>query len=228
MAEQPRLLSEADFRQFLALGREQPGVEFKGPGRSKNASGSNVSPLFAKVMRAILAMSNRRDGGWVIVGVDETPAGPKPVGMPEEDRRSWSYDDLAAKVSEYSDPGVIIDVDHPRYGGAVYVVIQVFPFDDTPTLCAKPYDYQVEGRKERGIVLRRGALYIRPFHGKIESREPRTQEEIRAVLQMGMEKMLGNHLAAEARARQVSTISGVGEVRDPPSVAQFERERGGL
>lgn len=52
------------FVELLALGHEQQGVEFKGPGPRTDKY------LQGKVLRAILGMANRRDGGHIIIGVE--------------------------------------------------------------------------------------------------------------------------------------------------------------
>lgn len=58
-------ISEQTLAEWIALGREQRGVEFKGPGPRSSKH------LCGKVLRAMMAMANRRDGGFVVIGVDE-------------------------------------------------------------------------------------------------------------------------------------------------------------
>ncbi len=55
-------MTEQDFEGLLALGYETNGVEFKGRGNRTD------SAFLAGVIRAILGMANRRDGGLVIIG----------------------------------------------------------------------------------------------------------------------------------------------------------------
>lgn len=62
-------MTPEEFAQLLTLGHEMYGGEFKGPfDRTDKAA-------FAKILKAVLAMPNRRDGGKVIVGVDEVDDG---------------------------------------------------------------------------------------------------------------------------------------------------------
>lgn len=132
-------------------------MEFKGPGPAKTTSGKRkMSHLFAKVARAVLAMANQRDGGWVIVGVAEgADDALAPEGLTPEDLRTWRYDDVAAAMRECADPGVTLDVDRPVYDGKTFVVIRVAEFEEVPVLCARPYD------RDGDVVLKRGALYVR-------------------------------------------------------------------
>src|SRR4051794_9117166 len=100
------LMPEAEFRQHLAFGREQPAVEFKGPGSRQNDGRTNISHLCARVIRAMLAMANQRDGGSVIIGVDEQADTLVEKGLTADELNSWRYDDLATTVSEFADPNL--------------------------------------------------------------------------------------------------------------------------
>jgi len=62
-------MTEEEFAEIIALGREQASVEFKGPGLRTDKH------LFAKVTRAVLGMANLRDGGRVVVGIEEQQTG---------------------------------------------------------------------------------------------------------------------------------------------------------
>ena len=59
------MLSNDEIAAFIAAGHEVRHVEFKGRGSTSD------SEFVAKVARAAMAMANQRDGGYVIVGVDE-------------------------------------------------------------------------------------------------------------------------------------------------------------
>ncbi len=67
---------------MIALGYETRGTEFKGPGASSDTG------FMAIVIRAVLGMSNRRDGGKIIVGVAEVGGTLNPVGLNESDLAS--------------------------------------------------------------------------------------------------------------------------------------------
>ena len=55
-----------DIEQVLGRGHEMRGFELKGPGLSTDKQ------LFAKVVKASLSLGNLRDGGHVIIGIDDT------------------------------------------------------------------------------------------------------------------------------------------------------------
>ena len=70
-------MTDEEFAQLLALSHEISGVEFKGPGARSDRR------LFARVVRAALGMANRRDGGTVVIGVEDTGSSLNPVGLRE-------------------------------------------------------------------------------------------------------------------------------------------------
>lgn len=184
-------MTDEEFREKLAFGREQSGVEFKGPGsRTENRQ------LQAKVIRAMLSMANRRDGGLVIIGVAEDDAGALLLsGLTDKDLATWNYDDLADAVASYADPSVGFDIEIKNYEGKNYLVIIVNEFEDVPVIC----------KRDLTGVLRDGACYVRTRR-KPETSEIPTQSEMRDLLDLAIVKKLRNFVST-ANAAGVN-ISG--------------------
>ena len=176
-------MTDQEFAEILALGRETSGTEFKGPGPRSDRR------VFAQVVRAILGMSNRRDGGRVIVGVEDNRNVLNPVGLNEEDLATWNYDDVADGIAAYADPGVSFDLEVREYNGGRYVVLHIQEFEDIPVLCKQPYQ----------DVLRNGACYVRPRR-KPETTEIPTQADMRDLLDLATEKSLRRFIAQAQRA----------------------------
>jgi predicted HTH transcriptional regulator len=169
-------MTEQDFESLLAPGHETNGVEFKGPGIRTNK-------LFhAKVVRAILGMANRRDGGWVIIGVESKNL--DPVGLNDQDLATWSdYDVLAVSVNGCASPSVNFDTEILRHGNNQIFIIKVYEFEEIPILCTKDYC-----DPEKTVpTLRRGACYVRSRH-KPETAEVPTLEEMRELLELAIDK----------------------------------------
>src|SRR5687768_12991204 len=91
-------MTEKDLEQLLALGHETASIEVKAGFNRKD------DRTFWRVVRAALAMSNRRDGGYVIIGIEEQANGFKATGFDAEALKTWNHDDIGAALAPYADP----------------------------------------------------------------------------------------------------------------------------
>jgi predicted HTH transcriptional regulator len=186
-------MTDEEFAEIIARGREQSSVEFKGPGLKTDTH------LFAKVTRAALGMANRRDGGLVIIGVEEDQAGLHPTGLLPEQLESWSYDNIADGFAAYADPSIEFDTETREYKGQKFLIIRVEEFAEVPVLCKRAYN------KERDKVLRDGACYLRPRR-KPETMEVSTYADMRDLIDLATDKSLRRFIArAQAGGISLST-----------------------
>jgi predicted HTH transcriptional regulator len=198
-------VTEEEFESLLARGYETDGVEFKG-------SWTRKEKLFlARVVRAILGMANRRDGGLVILGVEESTK-LDPVGLTDEQAESWlNYDDLSASVNEYASPCVRLEPELHTFWGKKFVFIRVHQFDDIPILCAKEY---------AAPLLRKGACYVRARH-KPETSELPSEEEMRELLELAIDKGVRKFVT---RAKKAGLFPTMPSTPAPPTdEAMFEK-----
>lgn len=206
-------MTDREFAELLTGGHETRGVEFKGPGLRSD------SHLFAKVVRAILGMANTRDGGRVIIGVDDTHEQLVPAGLTPDQFNSWNYDDIVSGLAPYTDPTVTIYREVQQYNSANYLVIRVAEFEEIPILCNKQFD-NLAGKGEP--VLRKGACYVRSRR-KPETSEIPSQEDMRELLNLAIDKGV---------RRFVTRSYNVGlplKVSPPPTDTElFERQLGDL
>lgn len=197
-------MTPEELSQLIAIGHEQRGVEFKGPGPRTDTL------LFARVAKAVLAMANRRDGGLVVVGVEDNDKTLTPTGLAAVDVVTWNFDDVVASLAPYADPYVSVATEIVTLNAAALLVIEVAEFDEVPILCAKAYD----------PVLRKGACYVRTRRMP-ETTEIATQTEFRELLDLAIEKGV---------RRFVSRARGAG--LDVPSTTSdglfFDAELGGF
>ena len=170
-------MTDQEFASLLAIGYETNGLEFKGPGSRTD------SAFLAGVIRAqSLGMANRRDGGYVIIGVESDSL--DPVGFDDDEVKTWlNYDELATRVNEYANPSVRFDLEAVTVQGRRFVIIRVHEFDDIPILCGKDF----HGSRKGALVLRRGACYVRARH-KPETSEIPSEEEMRELLELAIDK----------------------------------------
>jgi predicted HTH transcriptional regulator len=205
-------LSATDLKDLLAFGREQGGAEFKSAG-SRTADPT----LRAKVVRGILAMANRRDGGTVVVGVREDANGLALDSLNAQQAASWKHDDLADTVAEYADPRVVFDSYTVDVDGVTVVVISVNEFADVPVVCKRTFQ---DGTK---LILRDGAVYVRS-NRKPESREVANYDEMRELLDIATDKGVRRFVA---RATEAGLVIGSGTTTKAAADA-YKTERGDL
>ena len=168
-------MNQAQLAAALDLGREQANVEFKSAGLLSD------SGLKAQVVRAVLGMANRRDGGFVVLGVQETDGAIVAQGLSVEQLGSWGPDDFGDELAKYADPSVRHSVGRLALDGRTFVAIDVAEFSDVPVLCKKDYG---DGRK---TILRAGACYVRPRR-KPETVEVSTYADMRDLIDLATEK----------------------------------------
>ncbi len=117
------MFSDDDFEVILSRGETQ-SVEFKSAGPATDGQ------LFAQFTKAILAMSNLRDGGLVVIGLSEG-GGDNLVrtGITEEDRGTWTdRDAIRDRIAVYADPSVSFQIEHRSHNdGLTYILIGVCP-----------------------------------------------------------------------------------------------------
>ncbi len=141
-------------------------------------------------------MANLRDGGRIIIGVDEQGGVLNPAGLSADDLATWRYDDVAAGLGAYADPALDFDLNVHAYQGRQFVVLEVHEFDELPILCKMTYQEPPPGRQ---VILREGACYVRSRR-KPETSEVPTQAEMRELLDLAIEKGVRRFIA---RARAV-------------------------
>lgn len=177
-------MDKREFDEIIALGREQRGIEFKHGGSRKDKR------FLAKVIRAVISMANRRDGGKVIIGVDEDENNePIPNGVKEKYLDTWAYDDFADSVAEYANPGVSFDIEILSSHGTHFVIIEVREFEDFPVICKKSYD----------DILRSGACYVRPRR-KPETVDIPTYADMRDLLEIAIDKGVRKFIRRASKA----------------------------
>lgn len=182
------------FGAIISNLQETPSLEFKGPGSITDQS------LFFKVLKGMIAMSNREDGGTIIVGVtDEKVVGNarrhEATGLSPEQLATWDSDHLADKILKYTDPRILFHSEVHTDGGRQFQVIEVHEFQETPVFAAK----EVTQHGGKPSLLKKGGLYIRSAH-KPETVLLTTAFEMRSLLSVALSKHMRRHLATSSAA----------------------------
>ena len=164
-------MTEDELRELLEAGEETPRREYK-------QSHPFTDPAFqATLIRSILAMSNVRDGGRIIIGVEEQGNRYVPTGMRPEDIDTYDRDTIKDKVGEYADPYVDFALDTGVYQGRTFLVIIVREFEEIPVIC-----------KKDGRDLARGIIYTRTRTRRPESARVSTHADMREIIELAVDK----------------------------------------
>ena len=156
--------------------------------------------------RDILAMANVRDGGIILIGVEDGTFAR--VGVDPATRDTYVPETMRDQMARYADPHVQFSVSYPLdRAGVQYVAIQVAPFEETPVIC----------RQDSGDT-REGAIYYRSARRRVESAEVRSAYDMRDIITI-----------ATMRTRQRFEALGiVVDTTAQPLTDRLDEELGGL
>lgn len=204
-----RVLSADEIEQVLRIGYELRGFEVKGPGDR----GDNH--FTARVIRAALGLGNLRDGGHIVIGIDDDDPASLAPGLSADQLVSWlAYDDVARKFGEYADPPINFAIEQRTLSvGVTVAVIHVHEFDDIPHICAKQFD----------PVLRKGAVYGRPRKVP-ETSEVGSSIEMRDLIELATEKALRRYVETAERAGIALALTDQ-QASAPDDAEQFDSQR---
>jgi predicted HTH transcriptional regulator len=179
------VFSTEELEDYLRTGYERRGFELKGPGKSDDKR------FLAKVARAALSMGNLRDGGYVVIGIDDAAPQAMLPGLDGDQLASWlDYDAVSARLAVYCDPPLSFHLaEHELVTKSRVVVLEISEFADIPHLCACGYP----------DVLREGGLYVRPRRIP-ETAEVASSVEMREVVDLAAEKRLRALIETAERA----------------------------
>lgn len=195
----------------LKLCKEESSVDFK------RADVWNV--LKDIIIRTSLAMSNQRDGGIIIIGVEESEGRWNLTGMQPEQLSTYDPDAILDQVNLYAAPEITLDiVIHKDEDKKQYLIIQVNEFVEQPIVCKK------DGNDRKGnMIFKVGAVYVRPI-GKAETTEVKNDRQMHDLLELSSEKMARKFL--EKCGRVGIEISRPGNSDD--NKHEFDKELAGL
>jgi predicted HTH transcriptional regulator len=182
-------MSSEEYRPIIFAQREDRNREFKQSFPWIRSSHGNT---MAKVTKTILAMSNLRDGGHIVIGVEEDPSGGgtyTPVGMQNNHLSSFSYENMADFVRAYAEPYVRFDIDVVDLNGKAFLVIAVAGFGGTPVICKKSY----------GNVLSEGTIYVRSRSGRPRSEPVSNYADMRELIDLAVESGVREFLETQSR-----------------------------
>jgi len=167
------VVTVADVEVFLQVGHESRSFEVKGPASTSDR------PYVARIARALMAMGNLRDGGLVVLGIDDTQLAAMEPGLAAVELAEWSdFDTVSGLVAKYSDPPVSFVLQPLQLSNGVDVVaLEVAEFEHDIHIC----------KKEFQGVLQNGHTYVRP-RGEPRSVTVPTSAEMRELHTLAIDK----------------------------------------
>jgi len=166
-------MTQEELKTYIEAGKESRHLEYK---RSKSWNDPNFK---ATITKSILGMSNIKDGGTIVIGMDKQEDGSYvPEGVQLEHLKAFSDEDSIKKyVANFADPCVDFDVEISKYQNNDFVIIIVREFEELPVIC------KADGLKN----LRKGAIYTRTKRHP-ETAEVPSQTEMREIVELAIDK----------------------------------------
>jgi len=186
-----------EYRSIIFAGREDRNREYK---QSFPWERAEHGETMAKVTKSVLAMSNLRDGGHIVIGVEES-SNPRadfvPAGMQDDHLQTFSYDRVADFVRNYADPYATFDLDVVTLDAKNFVVIAVVGFEESPVICKRSY----------ADILSESAIYVRSRSGRPRSEPVTTYPDMRELLDLAIERGVRKFLERQARVGAIEVAN---------------------
>jgi hypothetical protein len=191
----------------FSLAHELPDVEFKGPGKGRD------KPLFGRIVRAAMALTNKRGGGTLIIGVAEAATGLNFDGLSPEQLLTWKYEDIASGLNSFTSSPIEFDRQMYEHNGRTFLILDIHEFASVPIMCVKDYPDPANPGK---LILRKGAFYVRTPN-KPESAEMLTSEEVRILFELAKDKAVQSFVT-------LTKLAGINIAPKPEDKEQFARQ----
>lgn len=133
-----------------------------------------------QITKSVLALSNLRDGGWIVIGKEEQVDGTFVMsGMKSDDYDSFNFDDAKDFVNKYADPYATFTLRKKEHKGKKFVLIRVEEFEEVPVIC----------KRSHSDIIHKGKIYVRS-KGKPESIPIPSQSEMRELIELATDKRM--------------------------------------
>ena len=170
-----RKLPSTEFWNLIEAGHESRRIEFKSP---FSWNDDKALWLCEKTIQTILGLTNTRDGGDIVIGINEKDdKGLDLVGLSKEQVSSFNYDLLKGTVDSFASSSCNFDVAEDQ--NEQFIVIRVSEFEEIPTICKK------DGHNKE--LLRRGDIYCRSSSGPPATIRV-TETEMREIIELAIDK----------------------------------------
>ena len=182
------MITDDKIRELIAIGGESRNLDYKGP-----FSWSSVSKdEKIKIAKDVLAFANARDGGVILIGVDDATG--ELLGLSDEQFSSFDQTKFNDFVQVYTDPRHTSNIYRRELDGKKIVVIEIPEFVDVPIVCRQEATSSADPHK---TYLRKAALYKRTDKATSEAIDD--ADELRELLNRALLRRQDELMAAMTR-----------------------------
>jgi len=175
--------SDDDIRELIKAGSETPNLDYKLTAIWDKKHNQDRLDL----VKDILAMSNTRDGGKIVIGVDDKTK--EYIGLSDESYSSFDVTKVNQFVNSFADPAISCQViSKADLDGKKVVVIIIPEFPEDPIICKKG-----SNDHDNKPFLMQGGLYTRTVD--CSSELVSSADETRSILEIGLNKKSDEILA---------------------------------
>jgi hypothetical protein len=182
------MISNDRILELIKLGNENRNLDYKGAFSWATADKDEK----VGIAKDILAFSNTRDGGVILVGVNDKTGVPE--GLTEEQFASFDQTRFNDFIHEFTEPKHTSIVSRRDIDGRRIVAIEIPEFAEVPILCKKTVQSVAN---PRDILLRKAGLYKRTDKATSELIED--ADDMRELLNRGLLRRQDELLSAMNR-----------------------------
>ncbi|MGB7063064.1 MAG: RNA-binding domain-containing protein [Candidatus Zixiibacteriota bacterium] len=158
---------------LIKHGREERFLEYK--------ASAPWDDLKQKIAKTAMGMANIKGGGTILIGVVKRGERYVPEGVLEQHQVTYATDDVQRYVNRFADPYVRAELQEVKWNDKKFLALVVHEFEQLPVICKRDCDR----------LMRQGAIYTRSYQMP-ETCEVRSQNEMREIVEMGVEKGIVN------------------------------------
>ena len=163
-----------EFERLIEGGTETQKIDFK------ESCPWNKNSL----AKDILAFSNVRGGGYIVIGIREIEGGIERQGISNKHLATYNLETMLDQLSAYADPRIDIALDpvEDAKNEKKYLVIIIKEFHDIPVIC-----------KKGGEEIHKGIIYYRNTDRRPESAPVSNSTDMRDIIELAAVKMRKRH-----------------------------------
>jgi hypothetical protein len=191
--------------QLLSRQSETRNLDYKGPMSFAAADKADR----CDIVKDLIAMSNVRDGGSILIGVEQVGGKFVPRGVTKEQAATFDITKIGDFARNYCSVLPTVTSHVVEIDGMDLVLLQVAEFGEEPIVCIK--DMNKPGSTTE-FILRKGSIYVRTSDARSVAID--SSESMRALLDLAVQKR-GESLIGQIQRLVGAPIGSEVAVGDP-------------